>query len=103
MHDIWLPGFDGSRAAGVQQQYRTQQRSNACRRGKVPSTQWCVKLPASDRHPVALIEEGGVDVRLAGIGKAFVAPSRAPAVAEDDPAIGPVPHGAHGMAAAYRC
>src|SRR2546430_17381707 len=82
-----LPGLSGDRTADVQRKDCTQQRGNPHQLRKVPSAQGSVKLPASERHAVTLVEESGIDIGLAGIGKSLVAASCTPTAADDEAAV----------------
>src|SRR5437879_13190506 len=97
-----LPGLSGDRTADVQRKDCTQQRGNPHQLRKVPSAQGSVKLRASERHAVTLVEESGIDIGLAGIGKTLVAPSCTPTVADDEAAVGGISDTADAMAAANR-
>src|SRR5262245_1291394 len=64
---------------------------------------WLWHIPSSRRshgHAVAFIEKCGRDVHLTGISKTLVAPTRSPAVANNEAAIGAIADKTDGVASA---
>src|SRR5690242_10942316 len=69
-----------------------------------PACKAAVVEPPSVLHgdAVGFVEEAGVDVGLAGVAEAGVAPRGAPTVADDEAAIGTIADNADRVAAARR-
>ena len=55
-----------------------------------------------ERHAIALIDERGIDIGLASIGKTMVTPSRAAAIAHDETIVRSVANDSGRVAAANR-